>query len=393
MAARNGSYLKNIGHRLDEIEAAGRTRRLRPVGRASGGRIVLDGRELVNFSSNDYLGLARHRALVERGAQWARKWGAGATASRLVCGTMDLHVGVEEKLASGKKTETALIFNSGFQANSSVLAALLDKDAAGPEPLVFSDRLNHASIHHGCKAAGVRQIRYRHRDMDHLESLLKQNADKPGPRFIITETVFSMDGDRADLDALLNLKNKYGAFLYVDEAHATGLFGTDGFGLAAGRGADLIMGTFSKALGGFGAYIACSAKLRDFMVNRCAGFIYSTALPPAVLGAMDAALDLLPGLGAARERLQKNSEAVRKAFLGAGLDTGPSSTQIVPLMLGAEVHALETAKALEDAGILALAIRPPTVKKGTSRIRFALSAAHSDADIAGLIEAVLDLTP
>ncbi len=393
MVARHESYLKNIDTRLGEIEALGRARRLRPVGRSSGGRIALDGREFINFSSNNYLGLAHHPALIERATQWTRKWGAGATASRLVCGTLDLHVGVEEKLALGKKTEAALIFNSGFQANSSVLAALFDKDVAGPDPLVFSDRLNHASIHHGCKAAGVRQIRYQHRDMDHLESLLKQNADKPGPRFIITETVFSMDGDRADLDALLDLKDRYGAFLYLDEAHATGLFGADGFGLAPGRGADLIMGTFSKALGGFGAYIACSKKLRDYMVNRCAGFIYSTALPPAVLGSMDAALDLLPGLGAARERLQKNAETVRKAFKGAGLDTGASSTQIVPLILGTETRALKMAKALEDAGILALAIRPPTVQKGASRIRFALSAAHSDADVASLIEAALDLAP
>ncbi len=388
MAPEHLSYLKNIDCRLDEIEAAGQTRRLRPMDQT-----ILDGRDVVNFSSNDYLGLARHPALIERAVKWAQDWGAGATASRLVCGTLGLHVSVEEKLASGKKTETALIFNSGFQANASVLAALLDKDVAGPDPLVFSDRLNHASIHHGCKTAGVRQIRYRHRDMDHLESLLKQNADKPGPRFIITETVFSMDGDRADLDALLNLKNKYGAFLYLDEAHATGLFGADGFGLAPGRGADLIMGTFSKALGGFGAYIACSAKLRDYMVNRCAGFIYSTALPPAVLGTMDAALDLLPGLGAERERLHKNAETVREAFKGAGLDTGSSSTQIVPVILGGEALALETAKALEDAGILALAIRPPTVQKGTSRIRFALSAAHSDADVVRLIETVTDLVP
>ncbi len=373
---------------LENLRGSGRYRRLRTFATAGNGRVTAGGGELLNFSSNDYLGLARHPALIERACQWAEEWGTGATASRLVCGTLELHAAVEEKLARGKGAQAALIFNSGFQANSAVLAALFDKDFLGGVPLVFSDRLNHASIHHGCKAAGARQIRYRHNDMDHLQELLQANAGKPGVRFIVTETVFSMDGDRVDVDVLTGLAARYGAFLYLDEAHATGLFGRDGFGLAAGHSVDLVMGTFSKGLGGFGAFVACSGKLREYLINRCSGFIYSTAPPPAVLGAMDAALDLLPGMEAERRRLLAMAEKVRDGFRSAGIDVGASSTQIIPAIVGTDELALSMAGELERQGILAVAIRPPSVPQGASRVRFALSAAHSDGDIERLIQAV-----
>jgi 8-amino-7-oxononanoate synthase len=224
--------------------------------------------------------------------------------------------------------------------------------------------------------------------MDHLETLLQANAGKPGVRFIVTETVFSMDGDRVDVDVLTGLAERYGAFLYVDEAHATGVLGQNGFGLAAGHSVDLAMGTFSKGLGGFGAYVACSRKLREYLINRCSGFIYSTALPPAVLGAMDAALDLLPSMEAERRRLQAMAERVRLAFRSAGIDVGASSTQIIPAIVGSEELALSMAGELETKGILGIAIRPPSVPHGASRIRFALSASHSDEDIERLIQTV-----
>jgi|MDTC01.3.fsa_nt_gb 8-amino-7-oxononanoate synthase len=373
---------------LEDLRSSGRHRRLRVFATAGNGRVAAGGRQLLNFSSNDYLGLARHPALIERARRWAEAWGTGATASRLVCGTLELHQAVEEKLAKGKGAPAALIFNSGFQANSAVLAALFDKNFLGGAPLVFSDRLNHASIHHGCKAAGARQIRYRHNDMDHLQELLQTNAGKPGVRFIVTETVFSMDGDRVDVDVLSGLAKRYGAFLYLDEAHATGVFGRNGFGLAAGHSVDLVMGTFSKGLGGFGAYVACSGKLREYLINRCSGFIYSTALPPAVLGAIDAALDLLPSLEAERQRLLAMAEKVRHAFRGAGIDVGTSSTQIIPAIVGSDERALSMAGELETKGILGVAVRPPSVPQGASRIRFALSAAHSDRDIERLIRTV-----
>ena len=371
----------------------GRWREMRSTGQSQDGRIALNGRTLLNFSSNNYMGLAGHPALVQRSVEWTERWGVGATASRLVCGNLALFEPIEERLIQGKGSEAALVFNSGFQTNSAVLAALLDRTVLGADPLVFSDRLNHASLHHGFRAAGVRQIRYRHNDLNHLEQLLKRYATHPGPRFIVSETVFSMDGDCADVAGLIALKARYGAFLYLDEAHATGVLGPDGFGLAAAHPdqVDLVMGTFSKGLGGFGAYVACSQVLKAYLVNQCAGFIYTTALPPAVLGAMEAALELLPTLGEARERLQKNSAMVRRTWQAAGLDTGLSTTQIIPLLLKTDAEAMEMSHRLEEAGILAVAIRPPTVPPDQSRIRFSVTALHDEADLRHLVETVIRL--
>lgn len=377
---------------LDALGRRHARRTLRPVRPAGSGRIVRDGCTLLNFSGNDYLGLSGHPLLAERSCDWTRRWGAGSGASRLVCGTLELHRAVEEKLAKVKGTEAALLFNSGWQANAALLPALFAGDVLGGEALVFTDRLNHASLHHGCVAAGVRQIRFRHNDLEHLDTLLTQSIGKPGVRFIVTESVFSMDGDRADVVALADLADRHGAFLMLDEAHATGVLGPRGAGLsglAPGR-VDLAMGTFSKALGGFGAYVAGSKALCDYLVNRCGGLIYATALPPAVLGAMDAALDLLPTLDGERARLHANAERLRMALRGMGIDTGASSTQIVPALVGEEKAALDISRRLEERGILGIAIRPPTVPAGTSRIRFALSAAHADTDVDALVGALSD---
>ncbi|MGE5506665.1 MAG: aminotransferase class I/II-fold pyridoxal phosphate-dependent enzyme [Actinomycetota bacterium] len=374
---------------LAGLEQAGRRRRLRGVEPLPGGRVRLGGRDLVNFSSNDYLGLAHHPLLVERARAWAAEFGAGSGASRLVSGHLAALDAIEARIASAKQAEAALMLASGWQCNASVLPALLDPELWGAPPVVFADRLIHASLHAGLAIAGVRQVRYRHDDLGHLEALLVAHADKPGPRFIVSETVFSMDGDATDVAALAALAQGYDAFLYLDEAHATGVLGPAGFGLSVGHEVDLAMGTFSKAMGSFGAYVAGSARLKEYLVNRASGLVYATALPPAVLGAVDAALELVPTLGPERARLQANAERVRRAWREHGLDTGPSATQIVPLILGDERRTLAVAKALEDKGFLAVAIRPPTVPPGTSRIRFALSAAHSDADIDALIEAVL----
>jgi 8-amino-7-oxononanoate synthase len=298
---------------------------------------------------------------------------------------------IEAKIARGKGSEAALVFVSGVQANVTLLPALLDAKVLGGEPLVYADRLNHASLIQGGAAAGVRQIRFRHNDLGHLEELLERDKGLARPRVIITESVFSMDGDCADVAALSALAARFGAFLYLDEAHATGVMGQGGFGLAHGLRNALVMGTFSKGLGGFGAYAACSGVLREYLVNRCGGVIYATALPPAVLGAMDAALDLIPSLGVERDRVAGHGARFRAALRAAGLDTGASTTQIVPLILGAEARALGMARALEAEGFLAVAIRPPTVPAGTSRIRFTFSAAHSEAQVEALIEAVVRL--
>ncbi len=381
-------FNQQLSDYVSGLDEKGLRRRLRAVGKTRNGRSDLEGREIINFSSNNYMGLAQHPLLIERACEWAKTWGAGSMASRLVCGNMELHERVEQRLLEGKGGEAALIFNSGFQANSAILTALLDKDVLGAEPVVFCDRLNHASMHHGLKAAGIRQTRYHHNDYDHLEKLLKKNSERPGYKFILTESVFSMDGDRSDLNTLMELADRYGARLYMDEAHATGVLGEKGFGLCAGKEVAFKMGTFSKALGGFGAYLVCSQGVKDYLINRCSGLIYSTSLPPAVLGAMDAALELVPTLSEERKRLLSKAEQVRESFRASGFDVGPSSTQIIPLIVGAEAKTLELAKALEAENILGIAIRPPTVPKGTSRIRLALSAAHSDQDIDRLCHVV-----
>jgi 8-amino-7-oxononanoate synthase len=376
---------------LDDLDKIGRRRRLRDIDRLADGRVDLGAGPVLDFSSNDYLGLSHHPALIARAGEYARRWGAGAGASRLVSGNLLPFGAIEAKIARGKGSEAALVFVSGVQANVTLLPALLDAKVLGGEPLVYADRLNHASLIQGGAAAGVRQIRFRHNDLGHLEELLERDKGLARPRVIITESVFSMDGDCADVAALSALAARFGAFLYLDEAHATGVMGQGGFGLAHGLRNALVMGTFSKGLGGFGAYAACSGVLREYLVNRCGGVIYATALPPAVLGAMDAALDLIPSLGVERDRVAGHGARFRAALRAAGLDTGASTTQIVPLILGAEARALGMARALEAEGFLAVAIRPPTVPAGTSRIRFTFSAAHSEAQVEALIEAVVRL--
>ncbi|KAB8122268.1 8-amino-7-oxononanoate synthase [Komagataeibacter medellinensis] len=374
---------------LDRMAARHTRRVLRPVRPVGAATVLRDGRRLINFSANDYLGLSHHPALRARAAQWLSEDGTGAGASRLVTGTTARHMAVEARLAAFKGAQAALLLASGWQANASVLAAILRLAAEqGAPPLVFADRLNHASLHQGCMAAGMRQIRFHHNDLNHLEHLLAHHADRPGMRVIVTESVFSMDGDQTDMARLSAIGRAYGAFTYVDEAHATGVLGPQGRGLCAGHDIDLVMGTFSKALGGFGAFVTGTQAMCDWLLNACSGFVFTTAPPPAVLGAMDAALELLPTLDAERGQLARNAARIRGVIRNSGLSPEPSTTQIIPIMLGEAARALAFATALEARGILATAIRPPTVPPGGSRIRLALSAAHTDDMIDQLATAI-----
>ena len=375
---------------LERIDARHERRHLHATALEAQGRLTRDGATLIDFSSNDYLGLAGHPLLAERAAEWAARHGSGAGASRLVTGTHAAHLALEAKIAAFKGREAALLFPSGWHLNAAVLAALLK---AAPNALLFTDRLIHASLHAG--AAGHRQIRFRHNDLDHLEELLAGYADRPGPRLIVTESVFSMDGDRVDLARLSTLAKGHDAFLYLDEAHATGVLGPEGRGLSATvpDAADLVMGTFSKALGSFGAYVAGSRLLIDYLVNACGGFIFSTAPPPAMLGAIDAALDLTPHMDAERARLAAHGEHLRARLNAAGIDTVDSATQIVPAIVGAAEDALALAEALAADGLLAAAIRPPTVPTGTSRLRLALRATHAEEDIDRLADAIIARMP
>ncbi|WP_119299556.1 8-amino-7-oxononanoate synthase [Dongia deserti] len=378
--------------RLMELAEAGRLRRLRPYRREGVHLVTADGTRLLDFSGNDYLGLSRHPHLIARAREWTERYGAGASASRLVTGTFDAYVAVEKKLAAFKDAEAALVFNAGFQANATILPALAELLG---ETLIYSDRLNHASLHHGIAAAGLRQQRFRHNDLEHLRTLLTRDKEKPGRRLIVTESVFSMDGDRASLADLITLSEEFGAHLYVDEAHATGVLGPQGRGLTAehpGR-IDIVMGTVGKALGGFGAYVAGSRKLIDFLINRCAGFIYSTALPPSVFGALDAALDLVPTMERERMRVRDHAERFRQAAKRHNFSTGASDTQIVPLLIGGNDATLTAQARLEEEGLVAIAIRPPTVPDGEARLRLSLSAAHHETDVARLCDALTGLEP
>lgn len=379
MTARETRYSRWLESRTAE----GLRRSLTPVSRDGADTIAVGWRDYVNFSSNDYLGLSMHPALIERAREWAGRYGAGSAASRLVTGNLEPFERIEAKLAALKGSEAALVMASGFQANAAVLQALFERSVLGDDPLVFADRLNHASMHFGCQAAGVRQHRYRHCDVGHLETLLSKHADAAAPKFILTESVFSMDGDIAPMADIAALARTHDAFLVCDDAHATGVLGEGGKGLSAG--ADLVIGTFSKALGSFGAYAACSSILHDYLVNRCTGLIYSTALPPAVLGSMDAALDLLPELEAERDHVAALAGRFRAEAAELGYDTGPSATQIVPLIIGDAREALALSARLADAGFWATAIRPPTVPPGTARLRFAFSAAHTQAQLDALL--------
>ncbi len=342
----------------------------------------------MNFCSNDYLGLSKHPLLIKRAVEFTERYGAGATASRLICGTYDCFQAVEEKLAALKETEAALILNSGFQANVSILPALADR-----QTLILSDQLNHSSIIQGVLLSRCHVLRFRHNDLAHLEELLKKNIDK-GPcfnstrarRLIVTESVFSMDGDQSDIGRLVGLARAFDALLVVDEAHATGVLGPRGMGLCCGKGVDLTIGTFGKACGSFGAYAACSRKLRDYLVNCCAGFIYSTAMPPSVIGSIDAALDLIPGMGEERKELHAKADFLRLRLQNLGWRTGASNTQIIPVMVGDEMEAMALSNHLKSKGVLATAIRPPTVPDGQSRIRLALSANHTVEHLEYLIQ-------
>lgn len=374
--------------RLAELEAQHLKRTLQAC--------PLNTRQL-DFSSNDYLCLSQHPEVIEAGTQCAQTFGAGATGSRLLSGNLACFEALEHQLAEFKRSEAALVFSSGYQANASALAALLDKTLWGNiQPLVFSDRLNHASLHAGCQLAGAKQIRFRHNDMAHLAELLTQDAEHPAPKVIVSETVFGMEGDLLPIEALASLALQHQALVFLDEAHATGVWGPEGRGLGAhhspaietlkSMGHWVIMGTFSKALGVSGAYIACSAAVKAYLINRCGGFVYSTAPSPFVIGAVSKALELIPYMAAERIHLHTLAETVRELVQAQGYNTGESNTHIVPLIVGSAEESLRLKNHLLSAGIRSSAVRPPTVPPHTARVRLALNVGHTEEAIGVLLK-------
>ncbi|AIK97076.1 aminotransferase class I/II-fold pyridoxal phosphate-dependent enzyme [Candidatus Odyssella acanthamoebae] len=337
----------------------------------------------LDFTSNDYLALSSHPAVIQAAKAALDSYGTGATGARLLSGNSKPLEDLEIELAQLKDQQAALVFNTGFQANLTILGTLLSNQYYDKTPIVFSDRLNHASIHQGCQLAGARQHRYHHVDYDHLHSLIKKHAVPGHPHFILTESVFGMDGDVADLGIICDLAETVGAYVYVDEAHATGVLGDNGSGLSSAYANRLfgVMGTFSKALGGFGAYFAGSQELKDFLINFAPGFIYSTALPPATIAANHQAIKLLPTLQQERQHLQALAQQLRSHLSQMGFNTGQSTTHIIPLILGDVEKATKLQHHLIDGGILTSLIRPPTVPPHTSRLRLALQAKHTVDDI------------
>lgn len=370
---------------LADCQSKNLQRRLINVAPRPGGRLEVGGKTYINVASNDYLGLTFHPLIGERSREMAARYGNGAGASRLVTGNYSAYQQVEAKIAALKGKEAALVLASGYQANGAILEALFQKAVLKTEPLVVTDRLNHASMHFGCAAAGVRQKRYRHLDAAHAEEHLAAGAEET-PRFLLTETVFSMDGDIAPMGKLADICQKQNALLIADDAHGFGVWGERGEGLS-GK-ADVVIGTFSKASGAFGAYVAASQTIIDYLIQRCGGLIYSTALPPATLGAISAGLDLIPEMKEERQRVLAHADQFRTAMQGLGLNTGASASQIVPLIVGGAEAALAMQAALREKGYWVTAIRPPTVPEGTARLRFAFSASLSEADIKGLISAI-----
>jgi|UniRef100_A0A7V6A620 8-amino-7-oxononanoate synthase len=368
---------RNLRRRLTEVEEV-----------LPGGKVRLGGQVLVNLSSNDYLGLSQDPRLIDAAQKAAARWGVGAGASRLVAGHLALHREVEATLAAFKGTEAAVIFSTGYMANLGTISAL-----TGPGDTVFCDKLNHASIYDGIKLSGANLARFPHRDMNRLESLLQKAGS--GRRLIVTDTVFSVDGDVAPLKDLVELKNRYDAVLMVDEAHATGVLGPRGAGLADELGltphVEVHMGTFSKALGSLGGYVAGDQRLIDYLHNRARSFIYSTAMPPQVLGAIGAALEVVVQEPERREYLLSGAKIFREELIQAGFDLLGSQTQIVPVLVGENARTLEFAGRLRERGLLAVAFRPPTVTPGRARVRFSLSAAHSREDLAAARQAILEV--
>jgi glycine C-acetyltransferase len=369
--------LKKIDKELYELRKQGLYRSMRLVRGAQSGRVIMDGREVLLLCSNDYLGLTDHPAMKEAAILAVERYGTGSGASRLVSGNMEPHVELEGRIASFKGTQAALLFNSGYGANTGIIPAL-----AGRGDIVFSDRLNHASIVDGALLSRARLVRYPHNDFIALRRVMA-DTESSGRSLIVSDGVFSMDGDLARLAELVAIKGEFGALLMVDDAHGTGVLGESGRGSGeicrVMDEIDIHMGTFGKALGSFGAYAAASREIIDYLVNRARSFMFSTALPPAVSSASIAALNLVDsGEGRVlRKRLEENASLFRSSLQNYGFNTMGSETQIIPLFIGEAAPTIEFSRQLFEEGIFVQGIRPPTVPAGSCRLRCTVMATHT----------------
>jgi 8-amino-7-oxononanoate synthase len=375
----------DVAERLQELRSRGLYRHLRLVEGAQGPQVLLHGRPVLLLCSNNYLGLADHPLVREAAAQAAMRWGAGAGAARLISGTMEPHLELEAGLADFKGYGAALLFGSGYLANTGTIAAL-----AGRGEVVFSDQLNHASIVDGCRLSRAETFVYRHGDLDHLAWGLRGAGKRAA--LIVTDGLFSMDGDLAPVRELHELARRHDCRLMVDEAHATGAIGPHGRGSVAAAGlsgeVDVVVGTLGKALGSYGAYVCADAETVDFLVNTARPFIFSTAPPPPAAAAAAAALELLRSEPRRVEQLQANAAVLRSALAEEGLRPGRSRSQIVPVEVGDADRTMDLCERILERGIFAQGIRPPTVPEGSSRLRFTVMATHRPAELKQAAELV-----
>ncbi|MEW6037094.1 MAG: 8-amino-7-oxononanoate synthase [Pseudomonadota bacterium] len=376
---------------LQAIRARDAYRRRRIAEGPQDVRVVIDGRPMVNFCSNDYLGLANHPAVREAFRRGVDRWGAGSGASHLVCGHSAAHHALEEELAEFTGRPRALLFSTGYMANLGVVSALVGRGDA-----VFEDRLNHASLLDGGLLSGARFQRYPHADTGALDAALVESRAET--RLVVTDGVFSMDGDLAPLPELVRVAGRGGAWLMVDDAHGLGVLGEEGrgtlehFGLGETE-VPVLVGTLGKALGTFGAFVAGSEDLIDYLIQRARPYVYTTALPPAVAEATRASLRLVRGERERRERLHRNVRRFRAGAASLGLELGDLAGPIQPIVTGANAAALEASQRLAGRGFLVSAIRPPTVPEGTARLRITLSASHTCDQVDGLLEALAAAVP
>jgi glycine C-acetyltransferase/8-amino-7-oxononanoate synthase len=371
--------MTDVEARLLDLRERDLHRRLRLVEGPQGPTVRIGEREVLLLCSNNYLGLADDPRVREAAARAALQWGAGAGASRLISGTMEPHRYLELELAEFEGFPEALLFGSGYLANTGTIAAL-----AGAGEVVFSDELNHASIIDGCRLARAETRIYRHRDLDHLSWLLEEAGERAA--LVVTDGVFSMDGDLAPLRELHVLARRHGARLLVDDAHAVGALGPGGRGTVpeaglSGETGVAMIGTLGKALGSYGAYVCADRETVDYLLNSARPFVFSTAPPPAAVAAAAEALAILRAEPERIEALRRNARVLREALVGEGLAVGPSETQIVPVMVGGAEAAMQLCERALERGVFAQGIRPPTVPEGTSRLRLTVMSTHAPAQL------------
>lgn len=361
-------------------------RTLRDLSGPQSATTVVDGKRVVQLSANNYLGFANHPRLKAAAKEAVEKYGSGSGASRLVCGNLELNGKLEGKIAKLKKKECALLFSTGYMANIGIITSLMNK-----EDVIFSDELNHASIIDGCKMSRAETRVYPHNDMDALERLLKETRHCTH-RLIVTDGIFSMEGDISPLPDLVSLAERYECMVMVDDAHATGVLGTNGGGtgehFALEDKIDIAMGTLGKALGGFGAFVAGSHGLREFLINRARPFIFTTGLPPAVIASGIAALELLEEEPEIKMRLWENVGFFKKRVEELGFNTLRSETQIIPVLVGDTSLTMRMGEMLLNEGVFVQGIRPPTVPQGSSRLRITIMATHTQSELECALEAM-----